>query len=46
MHSLVPRPSTPPIFDHLQFAKLSRIGGVEGLGQGRLIIMLGILGWE
>jgi len=27
--SLVPRPSTPPVFDCLQYAKA---GGVEGLG--------------
>ena len=32
--SLVPRPSTPPVFDRLQYAycKRSKTGGVEGLG--------------
>ena len=32
--SLVPRPSTPPVFDRLQYAycKRSKAGGVEGLG--------------
>ena len=38
--SLVPRPSTPPVFDRLQYAKTeglayckrSKTGGAEGLG--------------
>ena len=37
--SLVPRPSTPPVFDRLQCAKMAppflhtaKTGGVEGLG--------------
>ena len=29
MLSLVPRPSTPPVFDRLQYAQA---GGIEGLG--------------
>ena len=42
MHSLIPRPSTPPVFDRLQYAKYckqSKIGGVEGLGM-RLCMQL------
>ena len=31
-HSLVPRPSTPPVYDRLQY-KRSKTGGVEGLGR-------------
>ena len=31
-HSLIPRPSTPLVFDCLQYWKRSKTGGVEGLG--------------
>ena len=31
-NSLVPRPSLPPVFDHLQYCKRSKTGAGEGLG--------------
>ena len=41
LYSLVSRPSTPPVFDHLQYAKTyaSSFWGVEGLGT-RLLLHL------
>ena len=37
--SLIPRPSTPPVFDCLQYAKT---GGVEGLGMRLGILSIGL----
>ena len=33
MQGLIPRPSTPPVFDRLQYAKCFKADSVEGLGK-------------